>query len=373
MKILKIFGLVVGIHVVAFMFVFAIPGCRSTSRHSPRGGAPETAAAPSTGGYPAPESASPIAGPSSSSGDHALNPATATSSPTVSFTPSSAAPSVHFNPTRPGTTSAVAATGSAEGTPATTYTVASGDTLWKIAKQNGISVKELAAANKIRTDAPLREGQKLTVPGKVAPMSTGAAPSVGAAADSLVYEVRPGDTLAVIARRAGTTTAAIKSLNHLRGDTVRTGQKLTLPAGASTAAALASTPEPESASAARTANGSVKHVVKTGENLSIIAKKYGVTRAAISVANNITDPLKIRAGQELIIPNPKSTPARNGTAQPAPAAAEPAMQTPATEPSPSPIAPSSEPSSSPIAAPSNETTPPVIQVQEGSSPVAPAP
>ncbi|PTY05517.1 hypothetical protein DB347_14150 [Opitutaceae bacterium EW11] len=375
MKILKIFGLVVGIHVVAFMFVFAIPGCRSTSRHSPRPGTPDTSMAPATGAYSAPESASPITSSSlPPSSDASLNPPVSSASPTVSFNPNPA-PTVHFNPTRPGSPAAAAAGAGGESTPATTYTVASGDTLWKIAKQNGLSVKELAAANKLRADAPLHQGQKLMIPGKTAPMSTGAAPSVAGAAESLTYKVKAGDTLAIIARRAGTTPAAIKSLNHLRSDTVRAGQELILPAGASTAAALASTPEPEAAaSAARTSSGSVKHIVKSGETLSVIAKKYGVTRSAISVANNIADPLKIRAGQELIIPNPKTTPPHNGANHAAPAETTPAQTAPAPAPESqpaSPIAPAGDTGASPIAAPSNEQpAPPVIQVQDSNSPVS---
>lgn len=46
------------------------------------------------------------------------------------------------------------------------------------------------------------------------------------------------------------------------------------------------------------------HVVKEGENLSLIAKKYGVTVKAISEANNITNPNFIRINQKLIIPEP---------------------------------------------------------------------
>jgi LysM repeat protein len=53
-----------------------------------------------------------------------------------------------------------------EVTPATTQVVANGDTLWKIARQHHITIKELAAANNLKADAPVHPGQKLVIPGK---------------------------------------------------------------------------------------------------------------------------------------------------------------------------------------------------------------
>ena len=43
------------------------------------------------------------------------------------------------------------------------------------------------------------------------------------------------------------------------------------------------------------------HVVKSGENLSLIAKKYGVTVSQICKWNNISNPSRIRIGQKLTI------------------------------------------------------------------------
>ncbi len=48
----------------------------------------------------------------------------------------------------------------------------------------------------------------------------------------------------------------------------------------------------------------IVHVVKRGETLSGIALRYGVTVAAISKANGITDPNVIIVGQQLVIPAP---------------------------------------------------------------------
>lgn len=60
------------------------------------------------------------------------------------------------------------------------------------------------------------------------------------------------------------------------------------------------------------------HVVQWGENLTLIARRYGVTTTAIVQANALADPNYIYAGQRLIIPTgtapaPPSEPVAGGT------------------------------------------------------------
>ena len=55
-------------------------------------------------------------------------------------------------------------------------------------------------------------------------------------------------------------------------------------------------------SLARSPNNPVIHVVQRGETLTGIARKYGVTVAAIVEANDLADPNRIYAGQRLVIP-----------------------------------------------------------------------
>jgi LysM repeat protein len=332
MKILKIFGIVVAFHAAVFMFIFAIPGCRSTGKQKPATAADAGAT-------------SPLASPAGE--------AAAGSPVAVAEAPAT----VRFSPTRPGTPAAAAleAQPVAEVQPVTSYAVAKNDSLWTIAKKHGVTVKDLAAANNLKPDVTLRLGQKLIIPGKNAAASTSAA-----ATSTLTYTVKAGDSLDSIARHAGTTKAAIKSLNKLKSDNVRAGQTLTLPS-----AAAASTPAPEAA-AQPARGGSMTHVIKAGETLGSIARKYQVKTGDLAAANNIADPTKIRVGQELKIPGWQA-PAAPKSAAPAPAASVPAF-TPA--PAPSPVAPAPESplfsappadTASPLAAP--ET--PVIKVEDG--------
>jgi membrane-bound lytic murein transglycosylase D len=45
-----------------------------------------------------------------------------------------------------------------------THVVGKGDSLWAVARRHSVAVAELAKANRIKPDTPLREGQRLTIP-----------------------------------------------------------------------------------------------------------------------------------------------------------------------------------------------------------------
>lgn len=287
--------------------------------------------------------------------------------PTVAF---NSASSQHFNPTRPGTPVAKALqTNDVTGvTPATTYKVVSNDSLWKVAKKHGIGIDDLAKANNLRPNSALKVGQKLIIPGK-----TPSASASGVASGTRTYTVKSGDSIGSIARKQGATIADIRSLNpQIKNDVVRAGQDLILPASAA-GTAHTSTMTPSAPVVASTPviapSGSIEHIVKPGEGLIQIAKKYGVPPREIAVLNNIADPASIRAGQKLVIPGVKTP----STA--APAITLPAEETPVSPVAPvtsneSPVAPAPSAEASPVG-PSDAPTPPVVKVEE-STPVSPA-
>ena len=57
-----------------------------------------------------------------------------------------------------------------------------------------------------------------------------------------------------------------------------------------------------SGSGTRSFGGNREHVVASGENLTKISRRYGVTVDSIVRANNLTSPDQIRSGQKLAIP-----------------------------------------------------------------------
>jgi LysM repeat protein len=83
----------------------------------------------------------------------------------------------------------------------------------------------------------------------------------------------------------------------------------TLPAAVTTGPPVTSAPAgaASTTSPASSVPGSTDYVVQKGDTLSRIAKKFGVTQAAIVAANNITNPDKIAEGQHLMIPPPSAT------------------------------------------------------------------
>ncbi|MES1167168.1 MAG: LysM peptidoglycan-binding domain-containing protein, partial [Pseudomonadota bacterium] len=232
--------------------------------------------------------------------------------------------------------------------PATTYTVASGDSLWTLAKKNHLTIAELLTANNLKADARLKPGQKLIIPAN----SGGPSSATPASDGTAVYRVMPGDKLSVIAQRAGTTTAVLKQLNGLKSDTVFAGRDLKLPPGT---VMHDTAPSDPAAPAAKAGGDSVTYVVKPGESLSVIAKKFDVKYSEVAKANNITDPAKVRAGMTLVIPGwkPPKTPAAT--------AAKVATPTLETDTAPKPSTP----------APSTAAEIPVIKIED--TPVSPAP
>jgi LysM repeat protein len=122
--------------------------------------------------------------------------------------------------------------------PATTeYAVVAHDTLGKIAKKSGVTLKALEDANPGVVPTKLKIGQKLSIP--AATVETSAAAAATATLTDTgeeTYKVKSGDTLTKIAKANGTTVKAIESENNLTTTKIKVGQKLKIPAAAATAA-----------------------------------------------------------------------------------------------------------------------------------------
>ncbi len=109
-----------------------------------------------------------------------------------------------------------------------TYVVQRGDTLSSIAARFGVSATALARANGITNPNFVWVGQRLVIPGGAAPAPQPApGPTTGG-----TYVVQPGDTLARIAARFGTTVSALMSANGLRNaNFIYVGQRLVVGSG----------------------------------------------------------------------------------------------------------------------------------------------
>ena len=113
-----------------------------------------------------------------------------------------------------------------------TYIVKKGDSLWAISKRNGISVRELAAANGMSINVPIKIGQKLVIPGK----SKSVAPSVkspattSVAASGKTYTVQSGDSFYKIGKKVGVNYLKLMKYNNATEKTIlQPGQVIKLP------------------------------------------------------------------------------------------------------------------------------------------------
>lgn len=106
------------------------------------------------------------------------------------------------------------------------HVVRRGDTLWRIARANRVSMDRLAATNGLRRSSTLSVGQVLNIPGTATLASTNPE-SVGA--DPTTYIVRAGDTLSRIAHRFRVSIADLLGWNSLKSSSIiRPGQRLVM-------------------------------------------------------------------------------------------------------------------------------------------------
>jgi len=136
------------------------------------------------------------------------------------------------------------------------------------------------------------------------------------------HVVAKGDSFSTLAKKFHVSVKAITEANPGVDSTkLRIGQKLHIPAApAPTGPAAASTASTEAVST----GGEPTYAVKSGDNLSAIAKEKGTTVKALRAANNLkTD--RITVGQKLKIPVKASAPTEpaSGTSTPTPPVAPP--------------------------------------------------
>ena len=119
-----------------------------------------------------------------------------------------------------------------ETTPSTNakmYYVHSGDSLYRIAHNHGISLSTLLEWNNLSVDSIIHPGQGLIVSDGSSSSSEEAAPTTEVseeASSETTYTVQPGDGLWRIAKNHGLTLDELKSLNQLTSNIIQPGQVL---------------------------------------------------------------------------------------------------------------------------------------------------
>ena len=173
-------------------------------------------------------------------------------------------------------------------------TVQRGDTLSAIAQRNGVSLAALIAANpQIRNPNLIYAGQTVHLPGG------------GNNGASSNYTVRSGDTLSGIAQRNSVSLGALLDANpqyRSNPDLIHPGQNVRIPGGDGNSGA------------------SSNYTVRSGDTLSGIAQRNGVSLGALLDANPQyrSNPDLIHPGQNVRIPGGGSSPSPQPNPNPGP-------------------------------------------------------
>ena len=125
--------------------------------------------------------------------------------------------------------------------------------------------------------------------------------------DSLVtfdrYAIKSGDTLGAIARRLGTRVEVLQRVNGLKGTRIVAGESLLVPQsnGAISASALATL---EARRSTGVANVPSTYVVRSGDNLWSIARRYDLRSTDIRQLNGLELDSILQPGQRLKLASP---------------------------------------------------------------------
>lgn len=153
------------------------------------------------------------------------------------------------------------------------YIVKSGDSLWSISKKYGLTVNKLKELNNLSGNM-LSIGQKLLI------KDTSGSDELG-----VYYTVLVGDTLYGIAKKYNLSVDELKSMNNLTSNNLSIGQKLLV---GGTGEVI-------------TGGDYDTYIVKSGDNLYSIARKYGTTVDNLKDINNLSSNL-LSIGQKLLVP-----------------------------------------------------------------------
>ncbi len=123
--------------------------------------------------------------------------------------------------------------------------------------------------------------------------------------DYIKYRVRRGDTLSHIARRFRTRISTLRRINRMgRRSMLRAGQVIKVPNRNTPQSRYGSVKVAKSASKKKfRSSGDSVHVVRRGETLIDIARRYRVSIGKIARANSLRNKSLIRIGHRLVIPD----------------------------------------------------------------------
>ncbi len=191
----------------------------------------------------------------------------------------------------------LAQTGGSEQSSDQTHTVQAGETLFSISREYDLTVSELREWNNLQTDN-LQPGQSLRI-------------SPPAGQDRTLHIVEAGESLFGISRMYDVTIAEIQQWNNLQGTDIEIGSRLVIyNSTQSSEESVPSISEVEqmddserSSLVQRIQEGASQndtYVVRSGDNLTQIARRFDMTINEVKSLNNLQSDM-LRVGQRLTV------------------------------------------------------------------------
>jgi len=177
------------------------------------------------------------------------------------------------------------------------YTVLPGDTLYSIARKYNTNVDEIIKLNYLK-DTNIKPGQVIRIPEFYFDMDNMNLPNY------INYTVKKGDTLYSIARDNNISADVLRKDNALTNDVLQVGQiiRIRLQEGQTIEVEECFGPDYQ---IPNSANSYITYKVKKGDNLYNIAKAYNTSVSEITRINNLSN-TSLSIGQTLKIPSSSS-------------------------------------------------------------------
>lgn len=166
------------------------------------------------------------------------------------------------------------------------YTVKKGDSLFAIARDNGWDYDKLSEMNP-KAVSPLQKGLKIYYPAEDSSVSTASKEVVGETYAPLTHKIKKGETVSAISRMYGIPVETIFRLNPGSRKGIREGAILSLSEEGETSS---SDESPEF------------YVIKRGDTLYGVARRYETTVAEIMKKNPGISERNFRAGETIRLP-----------------------------------------------------------------------
>lgn len=158
-----------------------------------------------------------------------------------------------------------------------TYVIKKGDTPGAVAKRFHVPLDEFLRYNNLSKSSSFRVGDKLQIPNK------------GEVTGSK-YVVKPGDSVAKVSDFHGVSQNDLRAANGMgKNGKLREGKEIVIPM-------------------VLRGGASRSHVVRKGDTLASIAKKYGIKVKHLTAANKIGKKQRLKIGRTLIVPDEEDAP-----------------------------------------------------------------